>query len=118
GQRGRSDRRRSSVGRRCVVRGGRRTRFEERQKGRALSGQRPEGREVLAVRVGERMPTATTERAIFGRRDPDARGYFGEYGGRFVPETLVAPIEELTAAYLAARSEAEFQDELAHLLRH
>ena len=43
---------------------------------------------------------------MFGRRDPDARGYFGAYGGRFVPETLVAPIEELTAGYLAARADA------------
>ena len=60
----------------------------------------------------------TTEQAVFGRRDPDARGYFGEYGGRYVPETLVAPIEELTAGYLAVRSDAEFQDELAHLLKH
>ena len=43
---------------------------------------------------------------VFGRRDPDARGYFGEFGGRFVPETLMAPIDELTAAYFdgAARS--------------
>jgi tryptophan synthase beta chain len=64
------------------------------------------------------MPTATTERAVFGRRDPDARGYFGEYGGRFVPETLVAPIEELTAGYLAARADRAFADELAHLLKH
>jgi len=40
---------------------------------------------------------------VFGRRDPDARGYFGAYGGRFVPETLVAPIEELTAGYYSAR---------------
>ena len=64
------------------------------------------------------MATVTTPRAIFGRRDPDERGYFGEYGGRFVPETLVAPIEELTAGYLAVRSDAEFQDELAHLLKH
>ena len=47
----------------------------------------------------------TTERPMFGRRDPDARGYFGAYGGRFVPETLVAPIEELTAGYLAARED-------------
>ena len=46
------------------------------------------------------------------RRDPDARGYFGAYGGRFVPETLVAPIEELTAGYLAARADAAFGDEL------
>jgi len=29
---------------------------------------------------------------VFGQRDPDARGYYGRYGGRFVPETLVAPI--------------------------
>jgi tryptophan synthase beta chain len=64
------------------------------------------------------MSTATTERAVFGRRDPDARGYFGQYGGRFVPETLVAPIEELTAGYLAARADDGFQEELAHLLKH
>ena len=36
----------------------------------------------------------------FGRRDPDARGYFGAFGGRFVPETLVAPIEALEREYL------------------
>jgi tryptophan synthase beta chain len=64
------------------------------------------------------MATATSERAMFGRRDPDARGYFGEYGGRFVPETLVAPIEELTTGYLAAREDPAFRDELAHLLKH
>ena len=64
------------------------------------------------------MPTATTESAVFGRRDPDARGYFGEYGGRFVPETLVAPIEELTAGYLAARQDRVFREELARLLKH
>jgi tryptophan synthase beta chain len=64
------------------------------------------------------MATATTEQATFGRRDPDARGYFGEYGGRFVPETLVAPIEELTAGYLEARRDPAFQGELARLLAH
>jgi tryptophan synthase beta chain len=53
-----------------------------------------------------------------GRRDPDARGYFGAYGGRFVPETLVAPIEELTEAYFAVRGEAAFQQELDNLLTH
>ena len=55
---------------------------------------------------------------VFGRRDPDERGYFGAYGGRFVPETLVAPIEELTRGYLAARADAAFRDELSNLLRH
>ena len=55
---------------------------------------------------------------VFGRRDPDARGYFGAYGGRFVPETLVAPIEELTEGYLAARSDPAFSGELDRLLKH
>jgi tryptophan synthase beta chain len=62
--------------------------------------------------------SATATRPLFGRRDPDARGYFGAYGGRFVPETLVAPIEELTAGYTAARADATFRDELENLLRH
>jgi tryptophan synthase beta chain len=47
-----------------------------------------------------------TARASFGRRDPDPRGYFGAFGGRFIPETLVAPVEELTAAYFPARLDA------------
>ncbi len=55
---------------------------------------------------------------MFGRRDPDARGYFGAYGGRFVPESLVAPIEELAAAYFAAREDPEFRAELGGLLTH
>ena len=59
-----------------------------------------------------------SERAHVGRRDPDARGYFGEYGGRFVPETLVAPIEELTEAYMAVRGDAAFQAELDDLFAH
>jgi tryptophan synthase beta chain len=58
------------------------------------------------------------EKPAFGTRDPDARGYFGAYGGRFVPETLVAPIEELTHGYLTARADAAFGDELSSLLRH
>lgn len=52
----------------------------------------------------------------FGHRDPDARGYFGEFGGRFVPETLVAPIEELTAAYFAAREDPAYRQTLQSLL--
>ena len=54
----------------------------------------------------------------FGRRDPDARGYYGAYGGRFVPETLVAPIEALEAEYLAARQDPSFAAELTRLLTH
>jgi tryptophan synthase beta chain len=60
--------------------------------------------------------TDTTDPIRFGRRDPDTRGYFGAYGGRFVPETLVAPIEELTAGYLEARADPGFAAELDDLL--
>ena len=52
----------------------------------------------------------------FGRRDPDARGYYGPYGGRFVPETLVAPVAELERAYLEAREDDDFRRELGALL--
>jgi tryptophan synthase beta chain len=47
---------------------------------------------------------------------PDVRGYFGEFGGRFVPETLMAALEELTAAFEAARSDPAFQQRFAGLL--
>jgi tryptophan synthase beta chain len=47
---------------------------------------------------------------------PDVRGHFGFFGGRFVPETLVAPCEELTAAYAAARNDPVFQTELSDQL--
>ena len=50
--------------------------------------------------------------------EPDQTGYFGEYGGRFVPETLVAPLDELTAAYLSVRDDPDFQAEFADLLKN
>ena len=53
---------------------------------------------------------------VFGRRDPDGRGYFGPYGGRFVPETLVAPVEALARAYDDARGDPAFATELDNLL--
>jgi tryptophan synthase beta chain len=52
----------------------------------------------------------------FGQRDPDERGYFGQYGGRFVAETLMTPIEDLAAAYLDARADPAFRQELVRLL--
>jgi tryptophan synthase beta chain len=48
---------------------------------------------------------------------PDETGHWGAYGGRFVPETLMAPLEELTFAYVTARDDSSFQSELATLLR-
>jgi len=49
---------------------------------------------------------------------PDSTGHFGPYGGRFVPEVLMAPLEELERAYLEACVDPEFQSELADLLVH
>ncbi|WP_407663777.1 tryptophan synthase subunit beta [Mycolicibacterium sarraceniae] len=50
--------------------------------------------------------------------DPDARGHFGVYGGRYVPEALMAVIEEVTAAYEKARTDQEFLDRLDNLQTH
>jgi len=49
---------------------------------------------------------------------PDERGHFGRYGGTFVAETLMAPLEELRAAYVSLRDDADFQRELDWTLRH
>jgi len=49
---------------------------------------------------------------------PDAQGHFGPYGGMFVPETLMTALHELTAEYEKARSDKEFQIELAALLKN
>jgi len=51
------------------------------------------------------------------KTQPDERGHWGIYGGRYVPETLMAPLEELTVAYVSAREDPAFESELAMLLR-
>ncbi len=43
--------------------------------------------------------------------DPNEKGYWGEFGGRFVPETLVSPLDELTEAYYSTRDDFGFQSE-------
>jgi len=43
------------------------------------------------------------------------KGYFGQYGGRFVPETLMPALMELETAYLKSKKDKEFQEELIHL---
>jgi tryptophan synthase beta chain len=50
--------------------------------------------------------------------EPDATGHFGPYGGRFVPEVLMAPLEELERAYHNAAADSAFQAELADLLHN
>jgi len=56
--------------------------------------------------------TGTTSRPTL----PDSRGRFGDYGGRFVPETLMAALEELESEYRSARSDPAFVAELDDLL--
>ena len=49
---------------------------------------------------------------------PDAAGRFGDYGGRYVPETLMPLVHELDAAYAAAKADEGFQAELKGFLKH
>jgi tryptophan synthase beta chain len=48
---------------------------------------------------------------------PDARGYFGRFGGQFAPETLMPAINELTAAYEEAKNDPSFQAEIDELAK-
>jgi tryptophan synthase beta chain len=59
------------------------------------------------------LKQAQTQPAAFAQK----AGRFGPYGGRYVPETLMAALEELEAAYEIAKADAEFQRELNELLR-
>ena len=52
------------------------------------------------------------------RQQPDARGHFGQFGGRYVAETLMPLILELETAYRAAKSDAAFHAEFEDLLEH
>lgn len=60
------------------------------------------------AKSGKRVQMAATQ--------PDASGRFGPYGGRYVPETLVPALDDVTAAYHVARRDPVFQKEFKHLL--
>ena len=64
------------------------------------------------------LPRTSAAVAEATTHDPDARGHFGVYGGRYVPEALMAVIEEVTAAYEKARTDQTFLDELDRLQTH
>ena len=64
------------------------------------------------------LPRASVGVAEPTAHDPDARGHFGVFGGRYVPEALMAVIEEVTAAYEKARTDQTFLDELDRLQTH
>ena len=72
----------------------------------------------MADLAGPELPRSSAAVAEPTVHDPDARGHFGVYGGRFVPEALMAVIEEVTAAYEKARGDQAFLDELDRLQRH
>src|SRR5438128_1521599 len=55
--------------------------------------------------------------ASLAAKKKNVEGRFGAYGGRYVPETLMAALEELESAYAKARKDKKFQRELDHLLR-
>src|SRR5206468_1876226 len=50
------------------------------------------------------------------RSEPDEHGHWGKFGGRYVPETLVAPLDELTKEFSRARADSDFRRELNDLL--
>src|SRR5262249_31483185 len=76
------------------------------------------GRGGAAGQEGSRQSAPLHRRSKGGpvRSLPDAQGHFGRFGGRFVPETLMAPLIELEKAYAAARPDRAFQRRLAGLL--
>lgn len=66
----------------------------------------------------DNLPRTSAAIAEPTAHDPDARGHFGVFGGRYVPEALMAVIEEVTAAYDKARTDQTFLDELDSLQTH
>src|SRR5579884_1304468 len=67
---------------------------------------------------GPELPRSSAAIAEPTRHDPDARGHFGAYGGRYVAEALMAVIEEVTAAYDKSRTDQDFLDTLDKLQAH
>jgi tryptophan synthase beta chain len=51
-------------------------------------------------------------------KTPDKKGFFGKYGGRFAPETLVGAVEELELSYRKARRDKKFREELDYYLKN
>jgi tryptophan synthase beta chain len=74
-------------------------------------------------RGGTTSPARVAAFVRAARRDPtgadrvDRHGRFGRFGGRYVPETLIAPLDDLAAAWRTARVDAAFRDDLARLQR-
>ncbi|MFL0241153.1 tryptophan synthase subunit beta [Mycobacterium sp. SMC-17] len=72
----------------------------------------------MSDHTGTELPRMSAAVAEATSHDPDAKGHFGAYGGRLVPEALMAVIEEVTAAYDKVRTDQTFLDELDRLQQH
>ena len=72
----------------------------------------------MADLAGPELPRSSAAVAEPTVHDPDAKGHFGVYGGRFVPEALMAVIEEVTAAYEKARGTRNSSMSWTGLQRH
>ena len=68
-------------------------------------------------RIQERKNIKMTTK-IHGFEMPDAKGYFGEYGGRYVPEQLEKILDEISVAYEKIRNDEDFKEELRWLYKH
>jgi len=65
--------------------------------------------------LGQSIILIGRKRGLTIKRLPDRRGYFGDYGGRFAPETLMPALDELEKAYAVSIKDRGFQKELVHL---
>jgi tryptophan synthase beta chain len=83
---------------------------------KSLAASRKSPLEPQAVPQETRAPMATATTPVSTL--PDAHGHFGQFGGMFVPETLMAPLLELATAYDEARADPAFQAELDDLLHN
>ena len=69
------------------------------------------------MRVRQNRVTLQTMSSVASEQIPDSSGRFGPYGGRYVPETLVYPLQQLEEEYFRAQQDPEFQQELDYYLR-
>ncbi len=72
----------------------------------------------LLAPTAELLRMSTSESSPSFTQVPDEHGRFGEFGGRYVPETLVAALDQLTVEYEKAQADPEFHRELDDLLSH
>ena len=63
------------------------------------------------------MEAAAKDLGTLDLNQPDLKGHFGPYGGRYVPETLMHPLKELEEEYFRAQKDPEFQTELSYYLK-